>query len=115
MCPKSALISAFFFMGSAALLSGCGGESKDEMIGGIITECQLNAHGAMEALDLTDEKKHFALGEYVEQCLKGNGLQPSNVAQADGSCFEAPKSTEYGKGFIKPLQKCWKKINSSKN
>jgi hypothetical protein len=115
MFHKSALASACVLLASTALLSACGSESKDEVLGGIITECQLNAHGLLEGLDLTDEKKHFALGEHVEQCLRKSGLQPSNLTQADGSCLETPKSAEDGKGFVKPLQKCWERIKSSKN
>jgi len=115
MYHNSAQISAFVFMLSAALLSGCGSGANDEVIGQIMTDCQLNAHNAMETSPLSDEKRHFAIGENVERCLRESGLQPSNVAQGDESCFETPKSTEDGKGFIKPLQKCWKNIKSSKN
>jgi hypothetical protein len=98
---------------SIALLSGCGREAKDEVMGQIITDCQLTAHSAMETLPLTDERKHFAIGEYVEKCMKEGGLQPLNVTQGDNACFETPTSTEDGKGFIKPLQKCWKNKRSS--
>ena len=110
MHHKPTRLSAFVIVGSAALLSGCGSEPKDEVMGQIITDCQLGAHTALEGSTLTDEKKHFALGEFVERCLKENGLQASNAE----SCFEIPKSTEDGKGFIKPLQKCWKHSKSLK-
>jgi hypothetical protein len=45
--------------------------------------------------------------------MKEGGLQPLNVTQGDNACFETPTSTEDGKGFIKPLQKCWKNKRSS--
>jgi hypothetical protein len=115
MYHNSAPITAFVFMAIAVILSGCGSEKKDEVLGLIIIDCQLNAHNAMDSSPLTDEKKHFAIGEYVERCLKENGLQPFNVKQGDESCFETPKSTEEGKGFIKPLQKCWNNVRSSKS
>ncbi|MGO9427499.1 hypothetical protein [Rhodoblastus sp.] len=114
MHPKSAQVSAFAFIMSAAMLSGCGGEQKDEMMGQIFTECQLNAHTAMEISPLTGEKKRFALGAYVEECLNGSGLQPSDIAQGDATCFESPQPTDDVKGFIKPLLKCWKNPKASK-
>jgi hypothetical protein len=114
MYHNSAQIAGFVFILSATLLSACGSGEKDEALGQIITDCQMAAHNATADSPLTDEKKHFAIGEHVERCLKEGGLQPSNVTQGDESCFETPKSTEDGKGFIKPLQKCWKYIKSSK-
>ena len=111
----TARISAYVLITSAVLLSGCGGESKDELMGQIITDCQLNAHSAMETQDMTDEKKHFAIGQLVERCLRQGGLQPLSATQGDTSCFEAPNSTEDGNGFIKPLQKCWKNPKSPKS
>jgi hypothetical protein len=110
MRHDSILIAAFVLAGSAALLSGCGSESKDSAMGEIITECQMNAHGSLEGTELNDEKKHFALGEYVEKCLRRNGLEPLD----DPSCAEAPQSAEDGKSFIKPIQKCWKSTKGSK-
>ena len=114
MPHKSAQVSTFALIMSAALLSACGGESKDDVMGQIITECQLNAHTAMENSPLTDEKKHFALGAYVEECLRESGLQALDIPQGDATCFEAPRSTDDTKGFVKPLQKCWKNTKSSK-
>jgi hypothetical protein len=114
MHPNSTQIFAFMFMASIALLSGCGSESKDEVMGNIITDCQFNAHNAIDTAPLNDEKKHFVIGDKVERCLKEKGLQPIQDAQVDGACFETPTSTENGKGFIKPLQKCWKNSKSSK-
>jgi hypothetical protein len=110
MAHKTAHVSAFGLMLGAVLLSACGRDSKDEVMGQLITDCQLRAHSALEGSTLSDEKKHFALGLFVERCLKENGLQASNAA----SCFETPKSTEEGEGFIKPLQQCWKNTRSSK-
>lgn len=114
MCQKIAQTSRFVFMLSFSLLSSCGSEKKDEALGRMITDCQMAAYHAMADSPLTDEKKHFALGEYVERCLKEGGLQPSTGTQGDESCFETPKSTEGGKGFIKPLQNCWKNPKSFK-
>jgi hypothetical protein len=88
-------------------LSGCNSEQKDDALGGIITECQLAAHGALESSTADGEKKHFELGAYVENCLKGGGLKPN--PQNDDSCVETPQSAEDGAAFVKPLQKCWKK------
>ena len=116
MHGNSSRVSIFAFVISAALLSGCGGESKDkdDVMGQILTECQLDAHGVMENSPLVGEKKRFALGAYVEECLKGSGLQPLDIVQGDTTCFEAPQATDDAKGFIKPLQKCWKNTKASK-
>jgi hypothetical protein len=111
----STKISALFFLTSITLLSGCSKEEKDDVMGQIITDCQLTAHGGMEASPLADEKKHYAIGVFVEKCLKEGGLQPLNIAKDDNLCFEAAPSPEDGNGFIKPLQKCWKNTRSSKN
>jgi hypothetical protein len=104
------------FIMSAALLSACGDsqKDKDDVMGGIISECQMNAHTNMEDASNAGGKKHFALGAYVEKCLREGGLQPVEIAQGDTTCFEAPESTDDVKGFIKPLQKCWKRTGSSK-
>jgi len=64
---------------------------------------------AMADSPLADEKKHVAIGAYVERCLREGGLQP----QTDDSCVETPQSAEDGKSFIKPLKKCWKYSKSS--
>ncbi len=112
---QAARKSAFILIMSAALLSGCGKETKDDALGQIITDCQLNVHGDMETSTLPDEKKHFAIGGAVEKCLKASGLQPVEVAQGDNSCVETPSTPENGAAFIKPLQKCWKNARSSKN
>jgi hypothetical protein len=116
MHRNSSRLSIFAFIIGTALLSGCGGESKDkdDVMGQIFTECQLDAHTAMENSPLAGEKKRFALGAYVEECLKGSGLQPLDIVQGDTTCFEAPQATDDAKGFIKPLQKCWKNPKSSK-
>jgi hypothetical protein len=108
--------SIFAFIMSAALLSACGDASKDkdEVMGQIFTECQMNAHTAMENSPLTGEKKRFALGAYVEECFRGSGLQPLDIAQGDTTCFEAPQPTDDTKGFVKPLQECWKNTKSPK-
>ncbi|MEF3367591.1 hypothetical protein V3H18_13710 [Methylocystis sp. 9N] len=114
MYHKPARMCGFVFVSSAILLSACGGGEKDETLGRLITECQMAAHYAMTDSSLTDEKKHFAIGEYVERCLKEGGLQPVSDTQGDESCVEKPRSSEDGKTFIKPLQKCWKNLKSSK-
>jgi len=114
MPSKSVQISGFVFLASLALLAGCSKEAKDDVMGQIITDCQLSAHSAMETSNIADEKRHSALGAFVEKCLKESGLQPSDVSKSDSSCFEAPTSAEDGKGFIKPLQKCWKNTRASK-
>jgi hypothetical protein len=116
MHRNSSRVSVFAFIISGALLSGCGGESKDkdEVMGQIFTECQMNAHTAMENSPLTGENKRFALGAYVEECFRASGLQPLDIAQGDTTCFEAPQPTDDTKGFVKPLQKCWKNPKSSK-
>jgi len=116
MSKKSAQLSAFVLIWmSAALLSGCGGESKDAKLGQIFMDCQLSAHSALEAstATLTDEQRHFALGASVENCLKESGLKP---ASADGGeCLESPQSPEDGKAFVKPIQKCWQNLKASKS
>ncbi len=114
MHHHSTKLSVLVFVTGVFLLSGCGREAKDDVMGQIITDCQLAGHSAMETSPLTDERKHFAIGEYVEKCMKEGGLQPSALPEGDNSCFEAPTSSEDGKGFIRPLQKCWKNTRSSK-
>ncbi|HMK89759.1 MAG TPA: hypothetical protein VK446_09030 [Methylocystis sp.] len=99
---------------SLTLLSGCEGEGGDPAMGQIMMDCQLNAHNALETSTLSDEQRHFAVGEQVEHCLKEMGLQPLSAAGNDATCFEAPNSPDDGKGFIKPLQKCWKNPKASK-
>ena len=110
MRHKRTELAAFGLTLCVAALSGCGKDAKDEAMGQLITDCQMRAHSAMENSTLSDEKKHFALGAFVERCLKENGLQASDSA----SCFEPSKSSEEGAGFIKPLQQCWKNTRSSK-
>ncbi len=92
----------------AVSLSACG-EAKDNDVamGQIFTDCQLDAHGAMESSPLTAEKRRFTIGANVEECLKANGLQPAPSAPGDADCFEAPAPADGGKGFFKPLRKCW--------
>lgn len=107
--------STFALIMSTALLSACGDASKDEAMARIFTECQLNAHTSMENSPLAGEQRRFAIGAYVEECFKGSGLQPLDTARDDATCFEAPQPGEDAKGFIKPLQKCWKNPKSSKN
>ncbi|KAF0136130.1 MAG: hypothetical protein FD139_2084 [Methylocystaceae bacterium] len=109
MYPGPAQIYRFVFMSSAISLSACGSGEKDEALGRLITDCQMSAHYAMADSSLTDEKKHVAIGGYVERCLKEGGLQP----QADESCVETPQSAEDGKSFVKPLKKCWKYSKSA--
>ena len=109
MYPKPAQICGFVFMSSAISLSACGSGEKDEALGRLITDCQMSAHYALADSPLTDERKHVAIGEYVERCLKEGGLQP----EADESCVESPQSAEDGKSFVKPLKKCWKYSKSS--
>jgi hypothetical protein len=113
MYPNSAKIFAYIFIASITFLSGCESGSKDEVMGNIIMDCQFSAHNAIDAAPFNDEKKHFVIGENVERCLKGKGLQPIQDDRVDGACFETPMSTENGKGFVKPLQKCWKISKSS--
>jgi hypothetical protein len=114
MRHESTRIAAFLVIVSAGLVAGCGQGAKDDLVGQIITDCQLSAHSAMEGTVLTDEKKHFALGALVEKCLKESGLQPSGLSGRDDSCVEVPKSTDEGQEFTKPLQKCWRNTRSSK-
>ena len=109
MYLKPVRICGFVFMSSAISLSACGSGEKDEALGRLITDCQMSAHYAMADSHLTDEKKHVAIGEYVERCLREGGLQP----QTDESCVETPQSAEGGKSFVKPLKKCWKYSKSS--
>ncbi|MGD9544761.1 MAG: hypothetical protein AB7F41_06995 [Methylocystis sp.] len=105
MYPKPVRIYGFILISSALSLSACGsGDKQDEALGRLITDCQMSAHYAMTDSTLTDEKKHVAIGEYVERCLREGGLQP----QTDESCTETPQSPEDGKSFVKPLKKCWK-------
>jgi hypothetical protein len=115
MYSNSSKIFAFMLMVDVTFLSGCGSGSNDEVMGNIIMDCQFSAHNAIDAAPFNDEKKHFVIGENVERCLKEKGLQPIHDASVDSACFEASTSTENGKGFIKPLQKCWKNSKYSKD
>jgi hypothetical protein len=109
MYPTPTHIWGFVFLSGAISLSACGSGEKDEALGRLITDCQMSAHYAMADSALTDEKKHAAIGAYVERCLREGGLQP----QVDDSCAETPQSAEDGKSFVKPLKKCWKYSRSS--
>lgn len=104
MYLKPERIIGFVLVCSAISLSACGSGDKDEALGRLITDCQMSAHYAMTDSSLSDEKKHVAIGEYVERCLKEGGLQP----KTDESCVETPQSAEDGKSFVKPLKQCWK-------
>jgi hypothetical protein len=107
MYPKPTQIWGFIL--GAISLSACGSGEKDEALGRLFTDCQMSAQYAMADLPPTGEKKHAAIGAYVERCLREGGLQP----QADESCIETPQSAEDGKSFVKPLKKCWKYGKSS--
>ncbi|HYA79839.1 MAG TPA: hypothetical protein VED87_02770 [Methylocystis sp.] len=115
MRKKSAQLSAFALLLSAALLSACGGESKDPKMSQIFTDCQMSAHSELEAstASQSDEQRHFALGASVEKCLQANGLAPLSDAQS-GDCYEAAQTPEEGKGFVKPMQKCWTNPKAAK-
>ncbi|MFO1102174.1 MAG: hypothetical protein U1E20_04635 [Methylocystis sp.] len=107
MYPKPTQILGLIL--GAISLSACGSGEKDEALGRLITDCQMSAQYAMADSPLTDEKKHVAIGAYVERCLRDGGLQP----QLDDSCVETPQSAEDGKSFVKPLKKCWNYSKSS--
>jgi hypothetical protein len=109
MYPKPTQIWGFVFVSGAISLSACGSGENDEALGRLILDCHMSAQYAMADSPLTGEKKHVAIGEYVERCLRKGGLQP----QADDSCVETPQSAEDGKSFVKPLKKCWQYSKSS--
>lgn len=66
MYPTPTHIWGFVFMSGAISLSACGSGEKDEALGRLITDCQMSAHYAMADSALTDEKKHAAIGAYVD-------------------------------------------------